>query len=38
MVIPEPLTDKELAELEEITEKEIPMATINLVIYGYKGG
>ena len=36
--IPEPLTEEELAELEEMTEAEVPSATINLVIYGYRGG
>jgi hypothetical protein len=39
--IPEPLTEEGLAELVEegeVTESEIPSATINLVIYGYKGG
>ena len=42
MVIPEPLTEEELVELKESEEKmpeeSMPSATINLVIYGYKGG
>ncbi len=40
IVVPKPLTEAEKEGLtkEEITEREIPSATINLVIYGYKGG
>lgn len=37
MKAPEPLTEEELEEMEEITEKDIPSATIQLVIYSYRG-